>query len=115
MNRQYQFMHNELLQKNQLLEAKLAEANQLLTDRHQLIEEMISKHNESISVKNSEIQDRDSKLDFLAHEFESMLHETLDKMTKKLEAVSMRWKEEVNLTDENQRRLADFNLARLQV
>lgn len=43
--------------------------------------------------------------------------ETLAKMTKKLETVSQRWKEgdAFQLSDGNQRRLADFHLTRLSL
>lgn len=44
-----------------------------------------------------------------------LLQETLAKMAKKLESVSQRWQESdnVHLSDQNQRRLADFHLTRL--
>ena len=60
------------------------------------------------------IEEQNVKMSYMSTEFEQMLNDTLSKMTKKLETVSLKWKETegVKMSDSSQKKLADFQIMR---
>jgi hypothetical protein len=68
-----------------------------------------------ILVKEASIEEQNLKMAYMTSSFENMLSETLNKITKKLEGASQRWKEndQIQLSEGNIKRLEDFQLTRL--
>lgn len=65
--------------------------------------------------KDMVIEEQGMKMTYMTNEFETMLNEMLNRMSKKLEFASSKWKENDNLliSDANARRLEEFGLTRI--
>lgn len=68
-----------------------------------------------LQIKEATIEEQNLKMTYMTSSFEDMLSETLNKITKKLEDASQRWKEDdqIHLSEGNIKRLEDFQLTRL--
>jgi hypothetical protein len=75
-----------------------------------------------LQLKEATIEDLQMKIAYMTSEFENMLNvrfrltqETLNKIIKKLEIASQKWKDndQITLSEANTRRLEDFQLTRL--
>ncbi|KAJ3089214.1 hypothetical protein HK102_006916 [Quaeritorhiza haematococci] len=115
MSRQYKSMQAELTSKINGLEVQVADLNGKLVVTQHALQEAKELYSRTIAEKDGAIEDQNLKLTYMSAEFEQMLNETIAKMTKKLELVSQRWKEteQVDMSGENEKRLADFHLKRL--
>ncbi|KAJ3047998.1 hypothetical protein HK097_010972 [Rhizophlyctis rosea] len=115
MSRQYKTMQSEMLSRINMLEGQVTELKVKLARTETTMQKAAEDHTRVISEKDLIIEDQNVRMTYMSNEFESMLNETLAKMSKKLETVSLKWKESdnVHLSDVNQRRLADFHLTRL--
>ncbi|KAJ3296244.1 hypothetical protein HK104_001809 [Borealophlyctis nickersoniae] len=115
MSRQYKTMQAEMISRINGLESQVTDLKSKLEKTQLAMQKATEEHNRIVSEKDVVIEDQNVKMAYMSAEFESMLNDTLAKMTKKLESVSQKWKENDNirLSDVNQRRLADFHLTRL--
>ncbi|KAJ3171624.1 hypothetical protein HDU88_007704 [Geranomyces variabilis] len=115
MARQYKSMQAEMAVKIGVLENQVTDLNAKLNAASAALIECGRERNAIMNEKNAALDDQQVKMSYMSAEFESMLNETLAKMSKKLETVSNRWKETdaINLSDVNQRRLGDFHLTRV--
>lgn len=115
MTRQYKSMQAEMTAKIENLENLVAELKTKLANSQQSSQDAAMEYQRIIKQKDETIDEQKLKMIYMSNEFESMLNETLSKMSRKLEAVSQRWKENdsMHLSENNQRRLADFHLNRL--
>ncbi|KAJ3162045.1 hypothetical protein HDU86_005743 [Geranomyces michiganensis] len=115
MARQYKSMQAEMAVKIGMLENQVTDLNAKLSATNAALIECGRERDAIVAEKNAALDDQQVKMSYMSAEFESMLNETLAKMSKKLETVSNRWKEtdNINLSDVNQRRLADFHLTRV--
>lgn len=80
----------------------------------QALENSNKTSDQKIAEKDLIIEDQTVKMSYMSTEFEQMLNDTLSKMTKKLETVSLKWKETegVKMSDSSQKKLADFQIMR---
>ncbi|KAI8592426.1 hypothetical protein BDZ88DRAFT_494390 [Geranomyces variabilis] len=115
MARQYKSMQAEMAVKIGTLESQVGDLTDRLNATNAALAECGRERGAIVSEKNAALEDQQVKMSYMSSQFESMLSDTLSKMHRKLETVSNRWKENdsINLSDVNQRRLADFHLTRL--
>ncbi|KAJ3212088.1 hypothetical protein HDU82_003855 [Entophlyctis luteolus] len=115
MARQYKCMQSEMMSKINALEAQVEDLKVKLAITQNASQEAAKEYLQIIATKDEVIEEQNVKMSYMSAEFESMLNETLAKMSRKLEIVSARWKENDNmqLSDGNSRKLADFHLHRL--
>ncbi|KAJ2996201.1 hypothetical protein HDV02_006729 [Globomyces sp. JEL0801] len=124
MSRQYKTMQSELISEVNRLESvsyelhtKLAQLQTAFTEAKKNHEEgKRSTYNTSeIQQKEANLEEQQMKMTYMTNEFENMLSETLNKITRKLDLVSNRWKEndETSLAESSSRKLEDFQLTRL--
>lgn len=122
MSRQFKQMQTQLLEKVSMLEVYLKEARiAVVTGTTENIE--AQKNLAALEIaKDFIIDEQKMKMDYMTSEFETMLRETLSKMSKKVELVTgynslteEKWKNKNNIqiSEANLRRLEDFNLTRL--
>ncbi|KAI9365497.1 hypothetical protein DFJ73DRAFT_808007 [Zopfochytrium polystomum] len=115
MTRQYKTMQAEMTVRIQSLEAQVAELKTKLSMTQKAAQDAALEYQKVIEQKDEIIEEQNIKMGYMSSEFENMLNETLSKMSRKLDAVSQRWKENdtMHLSESNSRRLADFHLSRL--
>ncbi|KAJ3044527.1 hypothetical protein HDV00_001954 [Rhizophlyctis rosea] len=115
MSRQYKTMQSEMMSRINMLEAQVVDLKTKLARTETAMAKQAEDNARILTEKDITIEDQNVRMTYMSNEFESMLNETLAKMSKKLETVSQKWKESdnVHLSDVNQRRLADFHLTRL--
>ncbi|ORY37959.1 hypothetical protein BCR33DRAFT_854415 [Rhizoclosmatium globosum] len=115
MSRQYKSMQSEMTAKINSLEAQVADLKAKLAQSQASSQESTKEYLRIIAIKDEVIEEQNVKMSYMSAEFESMLNETLQKMSRKLDIVSNRWKEQDNmqLSDGNTRKLADFQLNRI--
>lgn len=115
MSRQFKTMQSDLISEVNRLENLTFELNTKLTGVQHVYTEATKVHAAALIEKDQIIEELNMKMSFMTNEFESMLSETLSKVTKKLEFVSTRWKEndQISLSEQNVQRLSDFQLVRL--
>ncbi|KAJ3355359.1 hypothetical protein HDU91_005678 [Kappamyces sp. JEL0680] len=127
MARQFKTMQAELISEVNRLENITFELQTKLTGLQTVYADEKKRHAETVSDKDATIEELNMKMSYMTSEFETMLAETLSKITKKLEIVSTRylvslltaplgrWKEndQISLSEQNARRLDDFQLTRL--
>ncbi|KAJ3213385.1 hypothetical protein HK099_007416, partial [Clydaea vesicula] len=114
MSRQYKTMQAKMSQKIQNLEFEVIELKNKLERTQLQLQETIKENEKTISEKDLIIEDQHVKMSYMSHEFEQMLNDTLIKMTKKVELVSLKWKETegIKLSESSQKRLIDFQVNR---
>jgi len=110
MNKQYRQLQNNMITKIKTLEAKVCELQNQLNVAKLALQESAKEHARIIAEKDSLIEDQNVKMSYLSSEFETMLNETVTRMTNKLEFVTSKWKDDIHLSEINQRRLADFHI-----
>ncbi|OUM68230.1 hypothetical protein PIROE2DRAFT_4108 [Piromyces sp. E2] len=110
MNKQYRQLQNNMITKIKMLEAKVCELQNQLNVAKLALQESAKEHARIIAEKDSLIEDQNVKMTYLSSEFETMLNETVIRMTNKLEIVTSKWKDDIHLSEINQRRLADFHI-----
>ncbi|ORX57703.1 hypothetical protein BCR36DRAFT_402139 [Piromyces finnis] len=110
MNKQYRQLQNDMILKIKMLEAKVCELQNQLNITKLALQESAKEHARIIAEKDSLIEDQNVKMTYLSSEFETMLNETVTRMTNKLEIVTSKWKDDIHLSEINQRRLADFHI-----
>ncbi|KAG4103278.1 hypothetical protein H8356DRAFT_982090 [Neocallimastix lanati (nom. inval.)] len=110
MNKQYRQLQNDMITKIKLLETKVCELQNQLNVAKLALQESAKEHARIIAEKDSLIEDQNVKMTYLSSEFETMLNETVSRMTNKLEIVTRKWKDDIHLSEINQRRLADFHI-----
>ncbi|ORX77290.1 hypothetical protein BCR32DRAFT_295710 [Anaeromyces robustus] len=110
MNKQYRQLQNNMITKIKVLEAKVCELQNQLNVAKLALQESAKEHARIIAEKDSLIEDQNVKMTYLSSEFETMLNETVTRMTNKLEIVTNKWKDDIHLSEINQRRLADFHI-----
>ncbi|TPX44800.1 hypothetical protein SeMB42_g04203 [Synchytrium endobioticum] len=117
MSRTFRSMQKQKDTTIHTLEAQVVELKTKLDLLQITFTESLKKNEAAIFEKDTVIEDQNAKMGYMSAQFEAMLNETLNKITKKLEVVSARWQEgdNVHLSDVNQRRLADFHLTRLNL
>ncbi|KAL7751392.1 hypothetical protein RI367_003252 [Sorochytrium milnesiophthora] len=108
MSRQYKVMQFDMSSKMSSLDAQLAATRTQLTNVTETLHRNEAEYKRSLEEKDALIEEQYTRINCMAAEFESMLSETLDKMAKKLEAASQRWRDDISLTEANQRRLSEF-------
>ncbi|KAJ3069175.1 hypothetical protein HDU98_007756 [Podochytrium sp. JEL0797] len=115
MSRQYKSMQSEMAARIDALEATVKELKDKLAMSQTANQESTKEYLRIIAIKDEVIEEQNVKMSYMSAEFESMLNETLQKMSRKLEVVSTRWKENDNMqiSEGNSRKLADFHLTRL--
>ncbi|KAJ3106187.1 hypothetical protein HK100_003764, partial [Physocladia obscura] len=115
MARQFKSMQSEMTARINGLEAQVEDLKERLAASQTVNQESTKEYLRIIAIKDEVIEEQNVKMSYMSAEFEAMLNDTLGKMSKKLDAVSQRWKENDNMqiSDGNARKLADFNLSRL--
>lgn len=110
MSRQYKSMQTELQLKITHLESQVTELKTKLGTIQVSASDSAKELSRIIEEKERIIDEQNTKMTYMSAEFENMMNETLAKMAKKLEIVNQKWKDDIQLSDINQRRLADFNI-----
>ncbi|KAI8898933.1 hypothetical protein BC833DRAFT_587736 [Globomyces pollinis-pini] len=115
MSRQYKTMQSELISEVNRLESVSYELHTKLAQLQTAFTEAKKNHEEEIQQKEANLEEQQMKMTYMTNEFENMLSETLNKITRKLDLVSNRWKEndETSLAESSSRKLEDFQLTRL--
>ena len=80
-------------------------------------DESLNSHASIINDKDVLIEEQNLKMTYMTNEFESMLNETLGRMSKKLELASQRWKDNdtMVISEANLKRLDDFQVTRINM
>ncbi|KAI9352575.1 hypothetical protein BDR26DRAFT_849476 [Obelidium mucronatum] len=115
MSRQYKSMQSEMTARINSLESQVADLKAKLAASQTASQEATKEFIRIIAIKDEVIEEQNVKMSYMSSEFESMLNETLQKMSRKLDIVSNRWKENDNMqiSEGNSRKLGDFQLNRL--
>ncbi|KAI8929366.1 hypothetical protein BC831DRAFT_444162 [Entophlyctis helioformis] len=115
MSRQYKTMQSEMIAKVNALEKTVLDLKTKLAQIQSAYAEAARLHENVTTEKDALIEEQNMKMTYMTNEFETMLNETLARMSKKLEIASQRWKDndQVTLSETNVKRLEDFQLTRI--
>nr|KAJ3422378.1 hypothetical protein HK105_008372 [Polyrhizophydium stewartii] len=115
MSRQYKTMQSEMISKVNALEKQVLDLKTKLAQVQTAYGEARRLHENILTEKDALLEEQNMKMTYMTNEFETMLNETLGRMSRKLEIASQRWKDndQVALSETNVKRLEDFQLTRI--
>ncbi|KNE72833.1 hypothetical protein AMAG_16940 [Allomyces macrogynus ATCC 38327] len=107
-NLEYRKLETDMKHKIALLEAQLHDVRAHYEATTAQMTKAEAEARRTIETKDAIIEEQSTRISCMATEFESMLNETMDKVSRKIQAAADQWQGDLALSPDNQRRLQEF-------